>query len=71
MTVTLTAIYNDPKIKESFIEKCSNEKSKLETKRACIKFKSIDEIPLNLIEKNLKNINQERFLKNYESLMKK
>ncbi|MCO4793284.1 MAG: hypothetical protein KC493_06225 [Bacteriovoracaceae bacterium] len=71
MTMTLTAVYNDPKIKNSFIENCSNKKNKLETKRACIKFKSIDEIPLKLIGTSLKKIKQDKFVKNYESLMKK
>lgn len=71
MTLTLTAIYNDPKAKQSFIAACSRIESKIETKNACIKIKSIDEIPLKDIEKLFKNIDYSKFIKNYEMLIKK
>lgn len=69
LTLTLTSIYNDPKLREEFIELMKEHNPKIVTKNSCIKFKKLDDIPLMGLKKILKKMNTKKFVKNYENLI--
>lgn len=71
LTVTLTGIFNDEVLKTDFLSAVKKVNPKLVTKTSCIKFKKTEDLPLADLGKIMKRLNTKRFLKNYESLMKK
>lgn len=70
ITLTLTALYSDSKLKKEFIEECSKIAPKLVTKTNCIKVKTVEELPMKTILKFLKKLNYKKFITNYENIIK-
>ena len=71
MAVYLMSIYSDGKLKEWFEKEFSKAGKKLNMGKSCVRFKKIDDIPLDLIGKAISKVSVEKYIEYYEKSRKK
>ena len=64
-------IYIDEKEKERFVKGWKATGKKLDMGKSCVRFKKLEDVPLNVIEDSLKRSTVEKFIKTYEKAMKR
>ena len=69
MALHLFCIYLDPKAKASFIKAWKASGCKLDMGAACVRFKSIDDVPLDVVGDAVAAIPMDAFIKKYETTL--
>lgn len=67
--IYLMCIYNDPKHEEWFREAWKKSGKKLNMGKSCIRFKKIEDVPLNVIGQAIKRVPVKKFVEHYESAL--
>jgi len=71
MTVHLMNIYGDPADEEWFVQRYKATGKKLNMGKSCVRFKTIDDLPINLIGEAVARTPVESYIKIYEDSRKK
>lgn len=67
MALYLFCIYVDPKVQERFVKEWKASGCKLDMGKSCVRFKSIDDVPLDVLGKTVSRIPVKTFVKAYEA----
>ena len=67
MAVYLFGMYADPKLSEWFIKQWKATGNKLDMGKSCIRFKKIEDVPLELIGKVISKTPVKKMIKQYEA----
>jgi hypothetical protein len=70
MSLYLMCIYADPKLHDWFKKEWAKTGKKLDMGKACIRFKKLDDLPLDLIGETVRKIDTQSFIDFYESTIK-
>jgi uncharacterized protein YdhG (YjbR/CyaY superfamily) len=68
MAVYLTGIYMDEKLNQDFEEKYRQTGKRYDVGKSCVRFRKLDDLPLELIGESIKAIGMEEFIKRTEGL---
>ncbi len=71
MAIYLFCLYLNPTLKEEFLEKWAATGKKVDMGGACVRFKKIENLPLELIGEYVAKIPVNEFIANYESILAK
>lgn len=71
MSLYLMCIYGNPKHRAWFEKAWAKSGKKLNMGKSCVRFKSIDDLPLDVIEEAVAKVSVNKFLKEYETLIPK
>ena len=66
IAVYLFGMYSEPKLSEWFIKQWKATGKKLDMGKSCIRFKNIDDVPLELIGQVIKKVPVKKMIKLYE-----
>ena len=66
IAVYLFGMYSEPKLSEWFIKQWKATGKKLDMGKSCIRFKKIDDVPLELIGQVIKKVPVKKMIKLYE-----
>ncbi|MFG0257410.1 MAG: DUF1801 domain-containing protein [Phycisphaerales bacterium JB043] len=66
MGLYLFCIYTDDGLKDWFVEEWKKSGCRLDMGKSCIRFKSIDDVPLDVVGKAIKKVPVKTFLVSYE-----
>lgn len=66
MSVYLFCIYVDADLRDRFIESYKATGKKLDIGAGCIRFKKLENLPLDLLERTIREMTLSKFLKQYE-----
>ena len=69
MALYLMCMYSDPDFEAWFREEWAKSGKKLDMGKSCIRFKSLDDVPLLLIGKAIKRVPAKKFIEYYESVI--
>lgn len=69
MALYLFCIYLDAKTKASFVKAWKATGKKLDMGAACVRFKSIDDVPLDVVGNAIAAIPMDAFIKTYEAIL--
>ena len=67
MALYLFCIYVDPKVQQRFVKEWKASGCKLDMGKSCVRFKSIDDVPLDVLGKTVSRIPVKTFVKAYEA----
>ena len=67
MALYLFCIYVDPKVQERFVKEWKASGCRLDMGKSCVRFKSIDDVPLDVLGKTVSRIPVKTFVKAYEA----
>ena len=67
MAVYLNCTYGDKKNEEWFKEEYKKSGKKLDMGKSCVRFKKLDDLPLDLVGKVIKKVPVEQYIKIYEA----
>ena len=70
MALYLMCVYGDPKLETWFRSAWKETGKKLDMGKSCVRFKSIDDVPLKLIGQTLKRVPVATFIEGYEANLK-
>ena len=70
MALYLMCVYGDPKLETWFRSAWKETGKKLDMGKSCVRFKSIDDVPLKLIGQTLKRVPVTTFIERYEANLK-
>ena len=70
MALYLMCMYSDPGFESWFREEWAKSGKKLDMGKSCIRFKSLDDVPLPLIGKAVRRVPAKKFVEYYESVIK-
>lgn len=70
MSMYLMCIYGDPEHQKRFQEEWLATGRKLDMGKACIRFKKIDDVPLEVVGGAIKRVTVKKFIEYYESTIK-
>ena len=71
MAVYMMSVYGDNKLKEWFEKEFAKTGKKLDMGKSCIRFKKIEDLPLDLIGKAISKVPVEQYIAYYENSRKK
>ena len=71
MAVYLTSLYTDEYSLEKFVESYKASGKKLDMGKSCVRFKTLDDLPLELIGKQIKSTSVQQFVAMYKSVQSK
>ncbi len=71
MAVYLMAVYGNSKIEKWFTDEYARSGKKLDMGKCCVRFKTLDDLPLDLIGKVVSKVTPEEYIKLYEASRKK
>lgn len=66
MSVYLMNVYSDPKLESWFVKEYKATGKKLDMGKSCIRFKKIEDLPIELIGKAVASTPPDKFIKIYE-----
>lgn len=66
MSLYLMSLYGDPKLKEWFESEYSKTGKKLDIGKSCVRFKTLDDLPLALIGQAFRKTNAKAYIRLYE-----
>jgi hypothetical protein len=67
MAVYLTSVYGDPALKSWFEAEYARRGKKLDMGKSCVRFKSLDDLPLDLLGETIARVDLDTFLARYEA----
>ena len=67
MSVYLMNIYGDVQVEQWFIDRYSSSGKKLDMGKSCVRFKKLDDLPLDLIGEAIARTSVANFIQRYES----
>ena len=67
MSLYLTAAYSDPAVDAWFRKAVAASGKKLDMGKSCVRFKSLDQLPLDVIGKAIAKVSLAKFLARYEA----
>lgn len=70
ISIYLMAVYAVPELQKWLLEACAKAGIKLDMGKSCLRFKKLEDIPLEIIGELLAKVPVEEFLKIYESKIK-
>lgn len=70
MSLYMMCIYSDPKLQAWFRKEWAKTGKKLDMGKACIRFKQLDDLPLELIGEAIARVPTTEFIRFYESAIK-
>lgn len=70
MSIHLMSIYSDPEEEAWFRAAWAETGKKLDMGKSCVRFKTIDDVPLKVIGEAIRRIPVKKFIKCYESVIK-
>ncbi len=70
MSLYLFCIYTDESLMDWFMGELKKSGKKLDMGKSCIRFKKLENLPLELIGKTIKKITVKKFIENYEGIIK-
>ena len=71
MAVYLSGVYSDDKLREKFIAEYKATGKRLDIGKSCVRFRKIDDLPLELIGQAISAIDVKSFIKIYNSVRSK
>jgi len=66
MAVYLSSIYSDSKQREWFEETYRGSEKRMDMGKSCVRFRKLEDLPLELIGEAISRVSLEEFLSNYE-----
>ena len=66
MAVYLTAVYANDDSRESFLDKYRASGKRLDMGKSCVRFRTLDDLPVDLIGATIGSMTVESFIDNYE-----
>lgn len=69
MAVYLMCIYGDKEQEQWFVEEYKKTGKRLDMGKSCIRFRKLENLPLELIGKAVKRVPVKKFVANYESVL--
>lgn len=66
MALYTMTVYSDPKIQEWFTQAWTAKGHKLDMGKSCIRFKKIEEVPLNVVGQLMKKVSVKQYIQTYE-----
>jgi hypothetical protein len=70
ISVYLGCVYADPEHEAWFREAWAKTGKKLDMGKSCVRFKKLDDVPLNVIGQAIKRVSVKKFIERYESAIK-
>jgi uncharacterized protein YdhG (YjbR/CyaY superfamily) len=71
MALYLLTVYGDPKLEKWFKAAYAKSGKKLDMGKSCVRFKSIDELPLDVVAETIRKVSVEDYIDTYEATRKK
>lgn len=71
MSLYLTAVYGDPATRTWFQKAFADAGKKLDMGKSCVRFKALDDLPLDVIGKAVARVSVDAYLAQYEASRKK
>lgn len=71
MSLYLMCVYGDAKLRASFEREFRAAGKKLNMGKSCVRFKSVDDLPLDVIGKAIAAVSVDRYLANYKAARKR
>lgn len=66
MSLYLTAIYSEPNLEKNFTEKYKASGKKMDVGKSCVRFKSIDDLPLDVVAETIAAVPVDQYIGIYE-----
>jgi hypothetical protein len=70
ISVYLGCVYADPEHEAWFREAWAKTGKKLDMGKSCVRFRKLDDVPLNVIGQAIKRVSVKKFIERYESTIK-
>ncbi len=70
MTISMMCVYTDPKHETWFRSAWTKTGKKLDMGKSCVRFKKLDDVPLEVIGQAIKRVPAKKFIEYYESVIK-
>ena len=67
MAIYLFGMYSDPDIVDWFVEEYKKSGKKLDMGKSCVRFKKLDDLPLEIVGKVIKKISVKKMIATYEA----
>jgi uncharacterized protein YdhG (YjbR/CyaY superfamily) len=67
LSLYMFCIYTDPQEQERFCQAWRDSGKKLDMGKSCVRFKKLDDVPLDVIAEQLQRLPVEKFVANYEA----
>jgi uncharacterized protein YdhG (YjbR/CyaY superfamily) len=71
MAVYLTAVYANDDSRESFLEKYRASGKRLDMGKSCVRFRTLDDLPVDLIGDSIASMDVDTFIETVESVRRK
>ncbi|HQQ77974.1 MAG TPA: DUF1801 domain-containing protein [Thermoanaerobaculia bacterium] len=71
MTLYLMSVYGDPKLRREFETAYKRTGKKLDMGGCCVHFKTLDDLPLDVVGNTVARVTVDQYVERYESLRKK
>jgi hypothetical protein len=71
MALYLMCVYGDPKTQKWFVDAYRKSGKKLDMGKSCVRFKKLDELPLDVVGKVIARVTPDAYIKAYEAARKK
>lgn len=71
MAVYLSGIYSDDKLREQFISDYKETGKRLDMGKSCVRFKNLDDLPLELVGKAISAVSMEEYIQIYTEVKSK
>jgi hypothetical protein len=62
MAVYLTTVYSDSELEDWFRERYAETGKKLDMGKSCVRFRKLDDVPVDLIGETIAKVNLDEFL---------
>ena len=66
MAVYLTAVYSDENSRDAFLERYRATGKRLDMGKSCVRFRKLDDLPIDLIGDTIASMDVDTFIENYE-----
>ena len=70
MAIYMMCVYSDPKLQEWFKKAWAKTGKKLDMGKSCVRFKKLEDLPLEIIGEAIKRVPVKKFVDHYESAIK-
>jgi hypothetical protein len=70
MSLYLTAIYSDPQLEKKFTEDYQASGKKMDVGKSCVRFKTIDDLPLDVVAETIAAVPVDQYIGIYEEARK-
>lgn len=67
MALHLMGVYGDPKMERWFKERFAESGKKLDMGKSCVRFKKLEDLPLDVIGEAISRVTPDEFIRRYEA----